>query len=139
MKLFFVIIILGLLCLQLVQYIPESKYVFLIKPAILCAILLSLFAFAGDIDFKNTIYFDKYSAEKEQVWINTKQNSEKIIKDQMLDLCTENGLSIYNITVDLKTDYQSFELERIYIEGPDKSAAKSLICSTYKIDKSLVK
>ncbi len=139
MKIFLVLITLALLSSQVLRLVPESKYIFLIKPALVCAILLTVFSVGINFDLKNRIDLSDANNNQNEVWDNAVDSTEEIFKQQILNLCKNNGLTIEKITVDLKTDYKSFDIQRILVEGPDKSAAKSLIISTYRLNEDLVK
>ena len=97
-------------------------------------IIISVDFFYG-FDLNDSAAFDisEFEVDNASVWDNTVTYVEDSLELQMTDLITVNGLNVDNINVSVTTDYSEFEIEKIFITGPDATAAKNLISGHFGI------
>lgn len=134
MKIILSCALLIILSSLLLKLLPDKKYVKLINPAIMCAIILTLIPQITRLDIKGAPNTNYHSITSNDVWDNAKTLTQNELETQINDLCNQNSLNITDIKVEIDTDYTSFKINKIIISGIDKASAKNLILSTYKLD-----
>lgn len=127
-----ILIIIASLVSVLTEHMKNGRLVRSVTALIIITVTLS---FILRIDFKNGDIFlpQGYTVDKSEVWKNTLENVEDQLENEMLNLCSQNGLSIDKPVVKLSTDYESIEIDEIDISGNDAQAAKNLIAGYFKI------
>lgn len=134
---FFALII---ICTVIEQLTINDKMALYIKPAIYAVIIIHTVTFFSKISFSDPSEFliEQYTVDSDAVWNSACENSEITLKEHMLDICSNDGLDVDDIYVDLETDMESFYINRVIIYGEDADTAKNLICGYYGIsDKSV--
>lgn len=107
----------------------------LVRSCTAVMIIIVTLSFILNIDFKSENIFlpENYTVEKSGVWERTLNNVESQLEEQMINVCSQNGLLIDKIDVMLETDYENIEIKSIEISGADSQAAKNLIAGYFKI------
>ena len=135
--LFISFFIFALIAVIIEQILPDNKVSALIKPVIFCSVIICFLSTLKNFNYKtgsDDLVYSKYD-NTETVWKLAEQNCEKAIEENMKELCKNNQLYIDRISVDVTTDFKSYEIEKVEIYGLDCKNAKNLISSYYLIKK----
>ncbi len=113
----------------------DNKFTPIIRPAISAMIIITIISGASKINFNETAVFftNENAIGSDEVWESARINTEQFLKEDMLKLCKENFLNVFDIDVQIERNFESFTIKRIDISGPDKLSAKNLISGHYNV------
>lgn len=135
LRLFLNICILVIVYALVVSLTDKSKSGKYVKAVMSVIFVLVISGFISGFNFESVELpgFSSYKVDYSQVWDNTLSHMEEQLETQMYKLAESSGLDIDSVDVKLKTDYESFAVKSVEINGIDAISAKNLFAGYFNI------
>lgn len=121
--------------LSIVECVVEgNKSAHYVKGIASILLIIAVIEFVITINFNvDCVDFGGYDVTEKTIWDNTKKYIQTETENKLIELCYSNGINVDSITVQLSTDYEKYNIDKITIKGKDALKAKSYISGYLKL------